>query len=261
MIFLVVLMFYVHQTYAQRSDLLNTPMKFFTLNQSRINTGLSVEIGAGSLLNFQGILPNQLTIESDSSLFGGLTLLCDVTSPKSRLNFHFGVGWDYLGVRFLENQTTPFEADLLQLHFPFYAKFTFGKKWADVNPVFFVGGAYNLPLGYWINDSKIGSDAISKYISLSTGLAIQANFRGKEREGLKEKIVNNRVVYVKDRTPPRIWLFLKVNYTPISGDFYNPSFTKNIISYYSSDNLNYKDYRISIGIANFWGENKKNSIR
>jgi hypothetical protein len=238
---------------------LNTPMEFLTFRQVRLVPAASFDIGTYYSHASIGKLPESLELKRDSiagPLFYNIGLWLDLTSPHSRLSFAVGGSINYLSM-VMEEKKTGLRNELSagQLQIPFMVKYMFGKKFVAVNPIFFIGGSYNIPISFSNGTYLVEKQAITTNYSLQSGIAGQYNFRGKDKKTYSTNTGSRKVALYA----PRIWIFLKATYT--NTNLFNVNFNQKIIQNTSNSTLDYRDLRFTAGAAAFFGSNKKYKIK
>jgi hypothetical protein len=246
-----------------QNDVVPTPMRPFTLYQSRLSAGVGGNYSGGFLYAFKGDLPSNVSVARDTASapsYFDIGAYLELYSPHSRVNFSMGIGYSQLKI-VLENKNTDIRDELTikQVQIPFNMRYVFGQKYAKANPMLMLGGCYNLPLSFANGSFPKNKKAMKPTYSLHVGGGVQLNFRG------SKKVEYNIKLDPKDpnaATIPavlgRSWIFFKASYTPVN----LIDNTQNSQIFQNGSNLDFDlhDLKFCIGAAAFFGSKKKHSL-
>ncbi len=232
-----------------QADLLNTKQKLISFRQSKISFGLGLE-GGGAIFN--GALPYGYQAKRDTNtLLAAAILIFDLDAPNSRLSFTSGVETSNQGLLFvsdsISNQMT---LRFRQIHIPLFLKFKIGGKFSRSNLLFLLGGSYNIPITY---SSMNGNGFVSKNInsiqntySWISSIVWQLNIRGEESA-------------IGTNVPPRIWIYFKGS--GLMKSLFNPQGNGNILDIAGSEEIDYRDLKLTFGIAYLFSGKKKHEVK
>jgi hypothetical protein len=261
----IILVFIIANASAQ-NDLIKTKQYLLSFKQAKLSLGAGLEFGGGSLYRYEGTEPSVNEV-MDPFFFTAGALL-DLYAPKSRISFATAAQFSYLNYTYSASHNQKFNYnDITQeyLMFPLFAKISMGNKFSAVNLVFFGGISLDIPFMYKDSstlifnvihkDAKILKTTLSEHV----GIAVQLNFRGKDRDNLYIDIKDNtgssygRIIF------PRIWITLKASRSP--SNILNQSYESEVFEGVDNNTLDFHDLRFSLGFVYFLGSNQKHEIR
>lgn len=244
-----------------QGDLLSTGQKIFTLKNAKLSLGLGFDWWGGKPVpNITGKIPDGYYISLDTSshpVYTYSSLFVDVVAPNSRISFTTGIQWNSFNFQ-IEHESYPDTNTLKikQIQVPFFIKFRTGKKFSKFNIFFFGGGSYNIPVSYSNRGKSKALKTVQNNYSWMSGIGIQYNYRGLTIDPNDPKYRYTKKPKVSLQ---RVWLFVKS--TGNLTNLFNTGFEENILHYSNNEEMDYRDFRFTLGLAIFFGSVNRYQVK